>query len=327
MTPLLLLLAAAPASVPLAVPEVDELEVVSVVDNFYDCFQKDEKCAVRHNLTRNQGFDAIRLQAEMGLAYLVRARVGVEWHTVLFDFGLSQSVYAHNLGKLKLEVDKAEALVLSHAHEDHYAGMEWASKKSSAPIYVGSAEAFLRRQFVTPQSSWDMGTLSRAALDPGGKRVVETPQPRVVAGSALLSGRIEQATPYEKVPPFLKVEVKGKLEQESMAHELAVAYRVKGKGLVVLTSCAHSGVINTVNHFKKVAKDERVLAVIGGFHLTSAPDEQVTKTVDALVALKPTFVAPMHCTGNRAVDLLVQKLPAAYVHPGVGTKYTFAAGP
>lgn len=326
MNLLLLLLAAAPA--PLTVPEVDELEVVSLVDNFYDCFQKDEKCAVRHSLAHTQGFDSIRLQAEMGLAYLVRARVGAEWHTVLFDFGLSQGAYENNLGKLKLDLSKAEALVLSHAHEDHYAALEWTAKKvPSAPIYVGNAEAFLRRQFVSPKSSWDMGALNRAALEGSGKRVVEAPEPVVVAGSAVLSGRIEQATPFEKVPPFLKVEVKGKLVQETMAHELAVAYRVKGRGLVVLTSCAHSGVINTLNHFKKVTKQDKVLAVIGGFHLTSAPDEQVTKTVEALVALKPDFVAPMHCTGNKAIEQLVQKLPEAYVHPGVGTRYTFSAAP
>lgn len=132
LTLLLAVIASAPAG-PLQVPEVDELEVVAAVDNFYDCFQRDEKCAVRHSLAHHQGFDAIRLQAEMGLAYVVRARVGAEWHTVLFDFALTQGAYENNLPRLKLDITGAEALVLSHAHEDHYAGLLWAAQKAPGP--------------------------------------------------------------------------------------------------------------------------------------------------------------------------------------------------
>ncbi len=318
-----LFLAVAPAT--LVVPEVDELEVTAVVDNFYDCFQKDEKCAVRLNLGKVDGFDGIRVQAEMGLAYLVRARVGAAWHTVLFDFALSASVYENNLKKLGLDISNAEALVLSHAHEDHYAGLLFAKTKSKAPVFVGNSDAFLPRRFVSPGRSWDMGTLSRKALSENGGVVTESPAPRVVAASAIVSGLIPQKTPYEKVPAFLKMQKGSEWVQDPMTHELALAYRVRGKGLVVLTSCAHAGVINTLEHFRALTGEPRVLAVIGGMHLTSAPDEQVAATVDALLKLRPQFVAPMHCTGNRATEALMTQMKEAYVHPSVGTRYQFKA--
>ena len=70
-----------------AIPEVDSLEVVAVVDNFYDCFQKEEKCAKRWNLASADSFDTIRLQGEMGLAYYITATVKGKQHIILiFDF-------------------------------------------------------------------------------------------------------------------------------------------------------------------------------------------------------------------------------------------------
>ena len=102
-------------------------------------------------------------------------------------------------------------------------------------------------------------------------------------------------------------------------------FSVAGKGLVIVTSCAHSGVINTVEHARKVTGEARVLAVIGGMHLTTATEETIDKTVTALQAIKPIFVAPMHCTGNRALTKLATSMPDAYVHPSVGTRYVFQA--
>lgn len=170
-----------------------------------------------------------------------------------------------------------------------------------------------------------MGALKRAPLDRPAGRVVEASEPRVIAESALLSGKIPQVTPFEKVPAFLKMRAQGEWVQDPMHHELAVAFKVRGKGLVVLTSCAHSGVINTLEHMRAVSGEPRIHAVIGGMHLTSANDEVVSATVKSLLSLSPAWVAPMHCTGDRAMHLLQQALPKAYVHPSVGTRYTFSA--
>jgi 7,8-dihydropterin-6-yl-methyl-4-(beta-D-ribofuranosyl)aminobenzene 5'-phosphate synthase len=306
-------------------PEVDSLEVTAVVDNFYDCFQKDEKCATRVTFGKGNGFEDIRLQGEMGLGYVITASVGGKKHVILFDFGMTPSVYQNNLTHLKIDVSKAEALVLSHGHEDHYGGMSAALKQTHAPLYVGGPDIFLHRVFVTPAKTIDMGTLDRAAIEKGGTKIVLTPKPELVAGVALASGEIAHVTDYEKVPAPMKMEKDAAVVQDPLTHELALIFRVKGKGLVVVTSCAHSGIINTIEHAKKITGESRILAVIGGMHLTSSPDEVIDKTVAALIQAKPTFVAPMHCSGNRALQKLAAQLPDAYVHPSVGTRYMFVA--
>ncbi len=313
------------ATAPVKIPEVDALEVTVVVDNFYDCFQKEEKCAKRLTLAGADSFEGIRVQGEMGLAYFITATVAGKRHTLLMDFGLSPQVYENNLRHLKIDVSQAEALILSHGHEDHYAGLPVVLKQVHGPLYVGGPDAFLHRFFVTPAKTVDMGALDRAAIEKTGAKVVFAPQPTLIAGVALASGEIPRITDYEKVPPPMKMEKDGALVQDPLTHELALIFSVGGKGLVVITSCAHSGVVNTVEYARKIAGDSRVLAVIGGMHLTSATDETIDKTISALQALKPTFVAPMHCTGNRALMKLAALMPDSYVHPSVGTRYVFEA--
>ena len=313
------------ATGPVKIPQLDSLEIVVVVDNFYDCFQKEEKCAKRLTLAAADSFEGIRVQGEMGLAYFITASVAGKKHTLLMDFGLSPEVYENNLRHLKLDISQAEALILSHGHEDHYSGLPSALKQVGGPFYVGGPDVFLHRFFVTPAKTVDMGTLDRAAIERAGARVVFVPEPTEIAGVALASGQIARITDYEKVPPPMKMEKDGALVQDPLTHEIALIFAVGGKGLVVVTSCAHSGVVNTVEHARKITGASRVLAVIGGMHLTSATDETIDRTVSALQAIKPTFVAPMHCTGNRALMKLAAQMPDAYVHPSVGTRYVFEA--
>src|SRR5687767_13270306 len=111
------------AQVPVpSVPEVEALEISVVVDNYFDGFQKDEACAHRVQMAK-VNFEGIRLQAEHGLAYYIEATVGGKKHKILMDFSLSRSVYQHNLEKLGLNIRDAEALVLTHGHQDHYDGV------------------------------------------------------------------------------------------------------------------------------------------------------------------------------------------------------------
>ena len=69
---------------------------------------------------------------------------------------------------------------------------------------------------------------------------------------------------------------------------------------MVLTGCAHAGIVNTVQHGLALTGATRLDAVIGGFHLLRATPDRVAKTVEALHILEPTMLAPLHCTGDPA---------------------------
>ena len=101
---------------------------------------------------------------------------------------------------------------------------------------------------------------------------------------------------------------------------------MRGRGLVVITGCGHAGVVNIIRHAMRLTGVSRLLAVIGGFHLSGPAFEPVIEpTVAALTELAPELIVPGHCTGWRAQHTLASALPAAWVQTSVGTTYTLSA--
>jgi 7,8-dihydropterin-6-yl-methyl-4-(beta-D-ribofuranosyl)aminobenzene 5'-phosphate synthase len=107
--------------------------------------------------------------------------------------------------------------------------------------------------------------------------------------------------------------------------EIAAIYAVRERGLVVISSCGHAGIINTIRHAQQVTGVERLHAVVGGWHLAEAPEDVVARTVAALKELAPEFFVPMHCTGFSTMARLEHALPGRLVEPSAGTRVTFGA--
>lgn len=105
-----------------------------------------------------------------------------------------------------------------------------------------------------------------------------------------------------------------------------MAFNVRGKGLVVLSSCSHSGVINVLRHVQRVTGVDHIHGFIGGLHLTGGLFESIIpNTIQELVALSPEVIVPGHCTGWRATHKVSQALPNVYTASNVGTTFIFAA--
>ena len=123
-----------------------------------------------------------------------------------------------------------------------------------------------------------------------------------------------------------QVETKpGELVADTFQGEHATAYHVKDRGLVVITSCGHAGVINSVRQAQKASGVDKVHAIVGGFHLAPAPDEIVAKTVEAFKAIDPDYIIPMHCTGLNTIMAVHNTMPKKLVMPSTGTRVLFGA--
>jgi 7,8-dihydropterin-6-yl-methyl-4-(beta-D-ribofuranosyl)aminobenzene 5'-phosphate synthase len=108
---------------------------------------------------------------------------------------------------------------------------------------------------------------------------------------------------------------------DEVRDEQALIVDVRGEGLVVLTGCAHAGVVNTVRRAQQLCDGRPVRAVLGGFHLgfPTTPLDNVGKTIDALRELDVRMIMPMHCSGLRAHAAMSQQLEGRYQQPSVGT--------
>src|SRR5712692_2775660 len=294
------------------IPSVDRLVMTNLVDNVYDVFAKGGKIGdvmvQRHTVPFPYGSD-VMLLSEHGLAYHLQSFRGSEQKEILLDFALTGRSFTNNYQGLKVDPTRADALIISHGHVDHYGGLSdlvrglQGRSKPGLTLYAGGQDTFCHRWVVQQDGQkLDYGVLDRAELEARGMKVVLAEQPTMVAGHAITSGHIARLTDFEMSPPAarleagvpgsaceatfhfppgtIKVEAKpGELVKDIFWGEHATAYHVKNRGLVVISSCGHAGIINSVRQVQKATGIEKVHAVIGGFHLAPAPDEIVAKTV------------------------------------------------
>ena len=307
------------------ITEVDKLTVWVLVDNFYASSERDAKIQTRYRSTPQKS-----MHAEHGLSYYVETEVGGKKSTFMFDYGLDPAVVLNNIALLGLDVGRADAFGLSHGHYDHYLGAISLLRQNKAriaagtPFYVGE-EAFLRRYNLRPGAAkpTDLGQLMKADVEALGLKVVEIKTSKEIVPGGYISGNIERVTPYEKVPSAFQVQRGDKIEQDIFPGEQAVFFNVKGKGLVVLSSCAHCGIVNTVKQAKKIAGTEKIHAIMGGFHLINAKPEIIQNTVADIKAMKPDYIVPTHCTGFEAVIAFNKEMPKEFILNTAGTRYTF----
>jgi 7,8-dihydropterin-6-yl-methyl-4-(beta-D-ribofuranosyl)aminobenzene 5'-phosphate synthase len=137
--------------------------------------------------------------------------------------------------------------------------------------------------------------------------MLEARGPLAIAQEVMTTGEVPRIEPFEKVEGFWTIK-DGQYCQDKIPDDQALAINLQGKGLVVITGCAHAGIINTIKHAQKITGVEELYAVIGGFHLMGADEKRIEATAKALQQLDPAIVRPGHCTGQKAVFRLQEAL-------------------
>jgi 7,8-dihydropterin-6-yl-methyl-4-(beta-D-ribofuranosyl)aminobenzene 5'-phosphate synthase len=285
------------------------------------------------------------LLGEFGLSILAESKSKDQTRRVLVDFGYSREALANNMALLGIDPLHVDAAVLSHGHLDHYGGYaalfgENAAIEHRVPLTVGGEETFCERVALIGDPPPIMGTLDRAALARAGFDVRIRPAPTIIADQAFTTGTIpldsfERAAIPTSMRPGVGCDrnllsaAKGASKElpDDGEHELATCYAVKGLGLVVIASCSHRGVINSVRRAQAVAGIEKVHAVIGGFHLVRPrTDDEARRTIAEFAQIDPTYIIPMHCSGEVFIAEALRLMPQKVVRSYVGSRFTFSGG-
>jgi 7,8-dihydropterin-6-yl-methyl-4-(beta-D-ribofuranosyl)aminobenzene 5'-phosphate synthase len=332
-----------------APPEVDSLSVRVVTDSYHQSLEPSGKfgeVAVQR-YQRPPSPDLPRtLQNEWGLSLHLESARGAETRQMLVDFGFTGDTLNNNLDLLGIDVAKLDAMLLTHGHYDHFGGMvgflaaHAKELKSGLPFYLGGEECFCSRETGPVDTPSNFGALDRRAIAAAGLQVLFAERPSLFADHGVTTGYIPLVS-FEKPaqPSRMKVGMREGIgcapeglpaEKRNLTivpddfhHEQATCYNVKGKGLVIMTSCGHRGIVNSVRGAIKVAGVSKVHAIIGGFHLMPMPQEYVRSTVAALKAFNPDYLIPMHCTGTTFYEVAKQELPGRVLLSSTGTRFTF----
>ena len=127
--------------------------------------------------------------------------------------------------------------------------------------------------------------------------LTETTDPINLTNGVVTSGQIKLYDEDEVTKGLYIMKSRKEYERNLFRDEISIYLNIENKGLVVITGCGHSGIMNTIKHGQELTGIDKVYAVIGGFHEEWNPEEKVQKKVDFLTSLEPEVVCGMHCTG------------------------------
>lgn len=211
---------------------------------------------------------------------------------ILFDVGYSD-IFIQNALKMNETLEDLDYIVLSHGHNDHTGGLPHLIKntKATKPCVIAHNDTFLYRSELD-ESIGSPVTLSE--IESRFKTKL-TNEPLWLTDNVVFLGEIEKSNNFENMEPIGKVKKDGILVDDYIRDDSAIVYK-SSKGLIIITGCSHSGICNITEYAKKVCNDDRILDIIGGFHLLNPSIEQETGTLKYFKDLGIDKIHPSHCT-------------------------------
>ena len=304
--------------------EAERVEIITLIDNYIDCLIPSS-----HNVKRSPHYQQWKGSSSpfSGTRIIVVSQRYLKTgntHSLLLDAGWSATGVLHNLKELEINTNEIEAVILSHGHMDHYGSLKGILKLISEPIpVIVHPDVFLQNRFlILPDGEKiTFPTLKESTFQNNGVQIIKNTEPYLLAAAlVLVTGEIKRITKFEKGIPNAYLEREAKIERDLIMDDQGLIVHLKDKGLVIITGCAHSGIINTVRYAQKVTGIDQVYAVIGGFHLSGTKFEAVIPpTLEEIKRISPSVISPMHCTGFKATMEIAKNMPHQFVLSSVGS--------
>ena len=254
-------------------------------------------------------------RGEHGLCFHIEAGE----YRLLFDTGQGL-VLADNARALGIDLGAVDTIVLSHGHYDHTGGLPTVLAAARAPVVVHLHPDALQPKFNKSRAIGIPPAARRALAEPN-VRLVSSREPGEVAPGIFRTGEIPRRHAEETPEEIFHLDPEGQnpdplLDDQSL-------YVGTPQGTVVLLGCAHAGVVNILDHVRRLTDNRPVRAVLGGLHLGAASAVRLQWTLDSLRRIAPRLLVPMHCTGPGAIAALWHEFPDACRPGGAGAVFDF----
>jgi 7,8-dihydropterin-6-yl-methyl-4-(beta-D-ribofuranosyl)aminobenzene 5'-phosphate synthase len=242
---------------------------------------------------------------EWGFAALVEA----DGHKILFDTGARPNTVLENARELKIDLIDVQDVILSHFHDDHTTGLmtlrrEFSKSNPKALSRVHVAQGiFLERRGHNPNPMIQMKKDYEAT---GGVFIIHD-KPEELFPGIWLSGPVPRIYPEKNYPADTEVNTGTAWVEDTVPDDQSLVFNTS-RGLVLLSGCGHSGVINTLQYARGFLRPAPVDAAIGGFHLFAATDQQLAWTASKLKEYQTARILGAHCTGIESVYRLRELL-------------------
>ncbi len=223
---------------------------------------------------------------------------------MLFDTGQGM-VMSKNAERLGIDLEDADAIVLSHGHYDHVGGLCQALRQAPKARLFLHPTALVSRFSCREGKSREIGMAAPIREEVHERRasITWTTGPTEVSPGIFATGPIPRRNTFEDTGGPFFLDAEGRVP-DPIEDDQALWIEMPA-GVVVLLGCAHSGVVNTLDYIRDQTGGKSIRAVLGGLHLGSASDERIARTIEALRGLNCERLGPCHCTGAVATAKLM----------------------
>ncbi len=346
------------AEVPVRItpPVVDKLTIQAVVDTSHDVF-------ISGNSVEGVGIERVRSPARStaarwtasGGCRCIWSPARARKHAAICWIRVHPGGSRQQPGAIEIDPAALDALILSHGHLDHFGGLAGflqanrSKMREDLLLYVGGEDTFCRRLQQQADGSFaPYGVLDRHILKALKVQPVLSELPMIIEDHAFTTGIIPR-TSIETVLPntfvvfgqqdgvgcdtikygddhhFNRRRTGRQAGPRSAVHEHATCFQVGDRGLVVITSCGHGGIINTIQRAQDITGIEKIHALCGGFHLAPAQPEYLDSIMAELTKLPIDHVIPMHCSGSNFIEAAKREMPEKLILCTTGSRFTFSA--
>ena len=247
-----------------------------------------------------------------------------ETEQILFDAGSTGEALLKNARKAGLNLETIQHLVISHGHYDHTGGIpELLSLAKKANVYCHPDISLLRysiRENYAKKISIPPASKTALIQLPENKLHLVT-RLREIVENIELSGPIPRETTFEDTGGPFYFDKEGK-KPDLISDELVLIIKTE-KGLIILTGCAHSGLINVLNWIQQNYPKEKIHTIIGGFHLLNASEKRMQRTIEELKKIPFQQLIACHCTGKDPMKKLEKQFPKKVKIGKAGKTYSF----
>lgn len=262
------------------------------------------------------------LLAEWGLSILIET----DKVNTLLDTGKSISV-SHNADILGIDLTKIDKIVLSHSHSDHTGGLcEVLRRVRKSEIEIIAHPHVWSLRYTRRPGRADRFSgipFQRQELENLGARFNLTTKPTKIAENIMTTGEVPMVTDFEKIAPpgdsIRLIQEDTGFKPDEILDDQGIVINTE-QGLVVITGCAHRGIINTLYHAQQITGVKIIHAVIGGSHLVGASKERIWQTIDALRDLNVQKLGLCHCTTLPAITLIAREFGDKFFFNIAGTR-------
>jgi len=254
--------------------------------------------------------------AQHSVSFLLEITIKEEQRTVLFDAGADSGPVLANMKTAGLDPTRVDLIVLSHSHYDHTGGLEGlvrAIGKKDLPIIAHSQ--LFRTTFITEPFFRHVGITGADAkrkIEEAGGRWILSDEPIMLGTGLLYSGTVPRCHNHESAAGMKLFQIQeNKVLPDDIDDDVSL-YINTPKGLVVVTGCAHAGIVNILEYGRQLTGKDQIFSVVGGFHLTGADDSRIDWTIACLQSLVTEKIYSGHCTGLKAEGRLLERLGERY---------------